>query len=43
MLARNGVQSMQLHERVMVHLDMLHLQQDELWACAKSGGHDLLV
>lgn len=42
-LARSGVQSMKIHERFMVQLDLLHLQLDELWASVKFGGHDLWV
>jgi transposase-like protein len=42
-LARSGVQSMKIHERFMVQLDLLHLQLDELWASVKFCGRDLWV
>jgi hypothetical protein len=40
-LCRSGMQGRKLHERMMVELELIHVQLDELWGNVKSKGREL--
>ena len=40
-LCRSGMQGRKLHERMMVELDLIHIQLDELWGNVKKSGQEL--
>jgi IS1 family transposase len=40
-LSRSGMQGRKLHDRVMVELELIHVQLDELWGNVKSKGREL--
>jgi len=40
-LCRSGMQGKKLHERMIVELELIHVQLDELWGNVKSNGREL--
>jgi transposase-like protein len=40
-LCRSGMQGKKLHERMMVELELIHVQLDELWGNVKKSGQEL--
>jgi transposase-like protein len=40
-LCRSGIQGRKLHERVMVELELVHVQLDELWGNVKQSGQEV--